>query len=80
MALNITAEEYNGMQGLYANAGDWVDANTTFRTRFAVESGTSNSFLYNSIAGDYSLTLQSGTASDWGFIAGDTVIYLFTII
>ena len=77
MALKITAEEYNTMQGLYANAGDWVDANTTFRTRFAVESETSNKFTYNNIAGDYSLTLQNGTASDWGFIAGDTVYISF---
>ena len=79
MPLSITSEIYNGQQGLYANAGDWVEGETNFRTRFAVGSGSSNKFTYNNFAGDYSLTLQSGNALDWGFIAGDsiTITYVF---
>jgi len=79
MPLVITDEEYNGLQGLYANAGDWVDAEINFYTRFSVGSGTSNKFTYNNIGGNYSLSLQSGNASDWGFVAGDTIILTWTL-
>jgi len=79
MPLSITSEKYNGLQGLYANAGDWVNGETTFRNRFSIGSGVSNKFTYNNTAGDFSITLQNGTASEWGFIAGNTLIIEYTL-
>ena len=79
MPLSITSEKYNGLQGLYANAGDWINGETTFRNRFSVGSGVSNKFTYNNTAGDYSITLQNGTASEWGFIAGNPLIIEYTL-
>ena len=74
MPLNITSEQYNSLQGLSANAGDWCDGEVTFATQFGVLGSSQNKFTYNSVAGDYSLSIQNGSAADWGFIAGDTVV------
>ncbi len=74
MPLNITSEQYNNLQGLSANAGDWCDGEVTFATQFGVLGSSQNKFTYNSVAGDYSLSIQNGSAADWGFIAGDTIV------
>ena len=82
MPLIITSEEYNSFDSLFANAGDWVEAETTFMSKFYVGSGNSNKFTYNTTGGNYSLSLQTGNASDWGFLPGDTIVltYYFYVL
>jgi hypothetical protein len=74
MPLIITSEEYDSFDSLFANVGDWVESEITFMSKFYQGSGSSNKFTYNNIGGNYSLSLQSGNASDWGFLPGDALI------
>lgn len=79
MPLDITSESYNGLAGLYANAGDWTDGVAVFRTRFSAGSGVSNKFTYNNTAGDYTLTIQTGNLGDFGFMPGDAVVITYNL-
>jgi hypothetical protein len=73
MPLQIITEKYNTLNSLYANAGDWVDGESSFNTVFKVGSGTSNKFTYFSEGGVYWLERQSGLWSDDGFLDGDSI-------
>lgn len=80
MPLILNNESYNGIGSLKANAGDWVEAETAFSIRFAVGSGDSNKLIYNTFAGNYSLTLQQGDlGADYGFLDGDTIVLTYTL-
>ena len=70
----INSEKYNGLSSLKANAGDWVDGESSVSIRFAVGSGNSNKFTYDSFGGNHTLTLDSGDLGDvYGFVVGDVI-------
>jgi hypothetical protein len=80
MALQIVTESYNGLNSLYANAGDWVDGESKFTTRFQRGSGDSNKITHYIQGSNYWLQFDSGNWADAGFLDGDTVTITATVI
>ena len=74
MPLNIITEKYNNLNSLYANAGDWIDGESKFNTRFYSVSNSSNKFNYFSQGGVYWLEKPQGVWSDDGFLDGDSIV------
>lgn len=78
MPLKITSESYNGLNSLYANAGDWVLGEITFSTRFAFESTTTNKAKYISQGSIHYIEINQGDfGSDFGFLQGETLSIVF---
>jgi len=73
-------ESYNGLGSLYANAGDWIDCEVGFSTRYYRGSGQSNKFTYTSTGTQFYLTADTGSFGDYGFLAGDTITISFLIV
>lgn len=74
MALQVIDESYNGLNALYANAGEWVTGQVKIRNWYSSGSGTLNSFsFYNGDA----ITRQQGNWSDDGWVAGMTITIKF---
>jgi hypothetical protein len=73
MPLQIVTEQYNGLNSLYANAGDWVDAESSFTTRFYAISTTSNKFVYHKQGSNFWIERMQGNWTDDGFLEGDII-------
>ena len=73
MALKISAESYNGLPALYANAGKRVETQFKLKNNYYIGSGTSNTIT----ALGNTLTLQYGNFMDYGFVVGDTITVAF---
>jgi len=81
MPLKIITEEYNTLNSLYANAGDWVEAESKFNTRFYTGSGASSKFHYFSQGGVYWIENVSGNLwADDGFLEGDSITMTTTYL
>lgn len=73
MPILISEEKYNTLGSLYANAGDWIDCECHFSTRFSIGSGTSAPFTYHSTGTQHYISSANYDFGDYGFVAGDTV-------
>ena len=73
MALQIVTEQYNGINSLYANGGDWKDGESLFTTRFQRGSGTSNRITYFTQGSNHWLQFDQGDWADSGFLDGDAI-------
>jgi hypothetical protein len=74
MSLTLINEEYEGLPSLYANAGDWVDCQLRFYGRFDYTSNDGARVTYNTIAGNYTLTLPASDSwENYGFAVGDAI-------
>ncbi len=80
MALQIVSESYNGLNSLYANAGDWKDGESKFTTRFQRGSGTSNKITYFTQGSNHWLQFDSGDWADSGFLDGDDIDITATVL
>jgi hypothetical protein len=73
MALKISAESYNGLPALYANAGKRVE--TQFKLKNNYHCGSGTSLTFSSLG--TTLTKQYGNWMDFGFVVGDTITISF---
>jgi len=73
MPIIINNESYDGLGSLHANAGDFKPGQLKFSSRFSVGSGTSNTFTYGDLAGNFTITIQSGNFGDFGIVAGSNI-------
>ena len=78
MPILVNQESYNGLNSLYANAGDWVDCEFSFSTQYQRGSGVSNKFLYTTTGTQHYITADTGNFGDYGFLAGDVVDITWT--
>jgi len=69
MSCKISAEKYNNLPALYANAGKWIDGEFNIKNDFYAGSGESNKIIS---LGD-TLTVQFSQWSDFGFVVGDVL-------
>ena len=74
MASNITDEEYNGLDALYANAGKWIEGEVKLYNSYYSGSGNSLKFTING----NTISRQSGNWSDSGFVPGMIVTMTYT--
>lgn len=75
MSLTLINEDYGGLPSLYANAGDWKACELKFYTRFDYTSNETARITYNTIAGNFSLTLAAGDSwENYGFAVGDSIV------
>jgi hypothetical protein len=79
MPLQIVTEQYNTLNSLYANGGDWVDGQSLFTTRFQAGSGTSNKITYYNQGSNYWLQFDNASWADAGFLEGDTITITATV-
>lgn len=83
MAVVITEEKYtvNGttLPALYANMGDWVDAEIQLTTQFQIGSGTSDTCTLFNEGSNIWLEFQQANFADFGFLDGDTVTIILPV-
>ena len=79
MPLQIVTEQYNTLNSLYANGGDWVDGQSLFTTRFQKGSGTSNKITYYTQGSNHWLQFDYGSWADAGFLQGDIITITATV-
>ena len=79
MPLQIVTEQYNTLNSLYANGGDWVDGESLFTTRFQAGSGTSNKITYYTQGSNHWLQFDYGSWADAGFLQGDIITITATV-
>jgi hypothetical protein len=77
MAINITNEKYNGVAGLKANVGDWVDGQIDFAVTVEHEFNDTNKMYYRDATGSgggvYQLEWTAGNWESEGFGGGDEI-------
>lgn len=74
MGCSITAEKYNGLPSLYANAGDWVSGVLDFKVSYYFGSGDSNKITMGGTA----MYRDMGNWGTDGFTVGDVITISFT--